>query len=87
MAWYVVMVVAVALERLAELSRRNLAWSRADGGVEFGAGHQSVMVTLHTGLVAACLVDGVVRSSPRSAGLCSQLWWPHRSSRCSTPHC
>jgi methyltransferase len=68
MARYVLLVVAVALERLAELSRRNLAWSRADGGVELGAGHQSVMVTLHTGLVAACLVDGVVRSSPRSAG-------------------
>jgi methyltransferase len=68
MAWYVLLVVAVALERLAELSRRNLAWSRARGGVEFGAGHYSVMVTLHTGLVVACLVDGVVRSSPHSAG-------------------
>jgi methyltransferase len=68
MAWYVLLVVAVALERLAELSRRNLAWSGADGGVEFGAGHRSVMVTLHTGLVAACVVDGVVRSSPHSAG-------------------
>jgi len=68
MAWYVLLVVAVALERLAELSRRNLAWSRADGGVEFGAGHQSVMVTLHTRLVTACLVDGLVRSSPHSAG-------------------
>jgi methyltransferase len=52
------------LERLAELSRRNLAWSRADGGVGFGAGHQSVMVTLHTGLLAGCLVEAMALHRP-----------------------
>jgi methyltransferase len=59
MVWYVLLIVAVAVERLAELviSRRNLAWSRARGGVEFGGGHYPVMVTLHTGLLAACLVE------------------------------
>jgi hypothetical protein len=38
MAWYVLLVVAVALERLAELSRRNLA------GVEPAAASSSVRV-------------------------------------------
>ncbi len=36
------LIAAVAAERVAELvvSRRNLAWSRARGGVEIGAGHE-----------------------------------------------
>jgi methyltransferase len=64
--WYVLLIVAVAVERLAELvlSRRNLAWSRARGGVEFGAGHYPVMVTLHTGLLAACLVEAIALHRP-----------------------
>jgi hypothetical protein len=39
MTWYVLLIGAVALERVAELvvSQRNLAWSRARGGVEFGS--------------------------------------------------
>jgi|ERR1700739_769308 len=66
MLWYVLLIVAVAVERLAELvvSRRNLAWSRAHGGVEFGAGHYPVMVTLHTGLLAACLVEAIALHRP-----------------------
>jgi methyltransferase len=56
---YTVLVVLVALERLAELvvSRRNLAWSRARGGVEYGAGHYPFMVVLHIGLLVGCLVE------------------------------
>jgi methyltransferase len=56
---YTVLVVLVALERLAELvvSRRNLAWSRARGGVEYGAGHYPFMVVLHVGLLVGCLVE------------------------------
>ena len=44
---------------MAELlvSQRNLAWSRARGGVEFGAGHYPAMVVLHTGLLVGCLVE------------------------------
>jgi methyltransferase len=66
MVWYVLLIVAVAVERLAELifSTRNRAWSRARGGVEFGAGHYPVMVTLHTGLLAACLVEAIVLHRP-----------------------
>lgn len=63
MTWYVLLILAVGLERVAELvvSRRNLAWSRDRGGVEFGAGHYPVMVALHTALLAGCLVEGAFR--------------------------
>ena len=46
MVWYVFLIAAVAVERLAELvvAQRNLAWSRERGGLEFGAGHYPVMV-------------------------------------------
>ena len=59
MTWYGALIAAVALERLAELvvSQRNLAWSRARGGVEVGAGHYPAMVALHTGLLVGCLVE------------------------------
>jgi methyltransferase len=60
---YVVLIVAVALERLAELvvSRRNLAWALGHGGREYGFGHYPFMVVLHTGLLVACLVEAAHR--------------------------
>ncbi len=47
-------VVAVALQRLAELglARRNGAKLRAKGGIEVGAGHYPLLVGLHTGWLA-----------------------------------
>jgi methyltransferase len=56
---YAVLVLLVALERLAELvtARRNTAWSMARGGVEYGRGHYPVMVLLHTGLLVGCLAE------------------------------
>ncbi|ADU01113.1 MULTISPECIES: isoprenylcysteine carboxyl methyltransferase family protein [Mycolicibacterium] len=56
---YTLLIAAVAVERLAELvvSQRNLKWSKARGGVEFGAGHYPVMVVLHTALLVGCLVE------------------------------
>jgi methyltransferase len=59
MFWYVLLILAVAIERVAELvvSKRNLAWSAARGGVEYGAGHYPFMVVLHTGLLVGCLVE------------------------------
>lgn len=59
MTWYVLLIVAVAVERLAELvvARRNMAWSLARGGVEYGAGHYPFMVVLHTGLLVGCVVE------------------------------
>ncbi|MDW5613780.1 MULTISPECIES: isoprenylcysteine carboxyl methyltransferase family protein [Mycolicibacterium] len=60
---YTLLIAAVALERVAELvvSQRNLRWSRARGGVEFGAAHYPLMVLLHTVLLAACLVEAAHR--------------------------
>ncbi len=61
---YTLLIAAVAIERVAELvvSQRNLTWSRSRGGVEFGAGHYSVMVVLHTALLAGCLVEAAHRA-------------------------
>jgi methyltransferase len=74
MSWYVLLIVAVALERLVELvvSQRNLAWSRARGGAEFGARHYPVMVALHTGLLAGCLVEVFALHRP----FIPALGWP-----------
>jgi methyltransferase len=62
-AWFTVLALAVALERVAELavSRRNAAWSLARGGVESGRGHYPFMVALHTGLLVGALVEVWVR--------------------------
>ncbi len=59
MMWFTWLIVAVALERLAELvvSKRNAAWSFARGGVESGRRHYVVMVVLHTGLLVGALVE------------------------------
>ncbi|MHC9291149.1 isoprenylcysteine carboxyl methyltransferase family protein [Mycobacterium sp. LTG2003] len=57
---YTALILAVAAERLVELvvSKRNLEWSKANGGKEFGAGHYPVMVALHTGLLVGALAEG-----------------------------
>ncbi|MDQ1022100.1 isoprenylcysteine carboxyl methyltransferase family protein [Streptomyces afghaniensis] len=62
-AWFTVLVLAVGLERVAELavSQRNAAWSLARGGVESGRGHYPFMVVLHTGLLVGALVEVWVR--------------------------
>jgi methyltransferase len=69
--WYVALVALVALERVAELvvSTRNLRWSRARGGREFGAGHYPTMVALHTGLLVACVAETGLLHRPFVAGL------------------
>ncbi len=74
MIWYQLLIGAVAVERLAELvvTKRNRAWSQAHGGVEFGAGHYPVMVALHVGLLAGCLIEPIVLHRPFVAA----LGWP-----------
>lgn len=64
--WYVLLVGAVAVERLAELvvARRNLAWSLQRGGVEFGASHYPVMVVLHVGLLVGCVAEVLLLHRP-----------------------
>ena len=60
---FVVLVLLVGVERLAELvvSKRNAAWSLSRGGVETGRGHYPFMVVLHTGFLVAMLVEAVLR--------------------------
>lgn len=59
MTAYAILILAVGLERLAELvvTKRNLAWSLERGGREVGQGHYPPMVVLHTGLLAGCLLE------------------------------
>jgi methyltransferase len=66
MAWYALLIAAVAVERLVELvvSKRNWEWSKAHGGTEFGTGHYPTMVTLHTAFLVGCLVEAAVLHRP-----------------------
>ena len=66
LAWFTLLVGAVAVERLVELvvAKRNLAWSRAHGGMEFGSGHYPAMVTLHTGFLVGCLAEVYLLDRP-----------------------
>jgi methyltransferase len=59
-------VVATALERLAELvvSARNARWSFARGGRESGRDHFPAMVALHSALLVACVVEVHVAERP-----------------------
>ncbi len=68
---FVVVVALVACERVAELvvSRRNAAWSLARGGRESGRGHYPVMVVLHSGFLAAMLLEALVRRPDVPAAL------------------
>jgi methyltransferase len=63
LGFFTVLVLLVALERLAELviSNRNAAWSLERGGRETGRRHYVVMVVLHSGLLAGMLVEAWVR--------------------------
>ena len=74
MTWYLLLIGAVALERVAELvvSQRNLAWSRARGGVEFGSGHYPTMVVLHTALLVGCVAEVALLDRP----FLPALGWP-----------
>lgn len=74
MGWFTALVVAVALERLAELvvARRNARWAQARGAVESGAGHYPAMVVLHTGLLAGALLEAWLAGRPFLAW----LGWP-----------
>ncbi|MGW7567931.1 isoprenylcysteine carboxyl methyltransferase family protein [Streptomyces tendae] len=74
MPWYALLVLAVAAERLAELvvARRNAAWTLARAGVEHGRGHYPVMVALHTGLLACCLLEPLLADRP----FLPALGWP-----------
>ena len=71
---YLVLLGAVAAERLAELvvSARNARWSFARGGAEHGRGHFPAMVTLHTALLVGCAAETVLADRP----FLPALGWP-----------
>lgn len=66
MNWFTLLVLAVAVERVAELfvARRNEEWTLARAGVEYGRGHYPVMVALHTGLLVCCLLEPMIAHRP-----------------------
>lgn len=72
--WFVALVAAVALERLAELAvtRRHERALFARGAVEHGAGHYPTMVTLHTGLLVAAPAEAALLGRP----FLPWLGWP-----------
>lgn len=71
---YLVLVLAVGGERLAELvvARHHLAWALRRGGIEYGAGHYPTMVCLHSGLLLACVVEVLSADRP----FLPWLGWP-----------
>lgn len=73
-ALYIAFVLLTGGERIVELvvSRRNAALAFANGGREYGRAHFSWMVTLHTGLLVACVAEVVLLGRP----FIPALGWP-----------
>ncbi len=71
--WYGLVALVVVI-RFAELrvARRNRAWAMERGGVESGAEHYPVMVSLHTALFAGCLLEVPLADRP----FLPWLGWP-----------
>lgn len=74
MTAYLVLVAAVAAERLVELvvSTRHARWAFARGGVEYGVGHFRVMAGVHAAFLVACVVEVAVADRP----FLPWLGWP-----------
>ena len=72
--WFLVLVAAVALERLLELalSRRHERALRAGGACEVGAAHYPVMVAVHVLLLVAAPLEVVLLRRP----FVPALGWP-----------
>ena len=71
--WYALIALVVAV-RFVELgvAKRNRAWAMERGGVESGAEHYPVMVTLHTALFVGCLLEVPLADRP----FLPWLGWP-----------
>ncbi|OBG63964.1 MULTISPECIES: isoprenylcysteine carboxyl methyltransferase family protein [unclassified Mycobacterium] len=72
--YYYLFILAVGAERLVELavSQRNTKWSLAHGGKEFGRDHYPAMVSMHTLLLASCVVETWALARP----FIPWLGWP-----------
>lgn len=71
---YVVLVAAVAAERVAELvvSDRHARWAFASGGVEYGRRHYPVMAVVHSALLVSCVAEVWLADRP----FLPWLGWP-----------
>lgn len=56
---FTILLVLVAIERIVELiiSKRNLKWSFAQGGIEYGRSHYKYMVVIHLFLLVGSLIE------------------------------
>lgn len=74
MILYFALILATGVERLVELviSARNARAAFARGGVEYGQRHFPWMVALHTGLLAACILEAWLLERP----FLPWLGWP-----------
>ncbi len=72
--WYLLLILAVGVERLAELrlSVRHARWAFEHGGVETGRAHYPPMVALHTGLLVAAPLEVWLADRP----FLPWLGWP-----------
>ena len=63
---YLLLLAAIALERTVELviTRRNLAWARAQGAREHGRDHYPWMVAVHATFLIACPAEVIALDRP-----------------------
>lgn len=56
---FTILIGLVAIERIIELviSNRNLRWSFAQGGIEYGRSHYKYMVAIHVFLLGGSLIE------------------------------
>lgn len=73
---FTLFVAALAAERMFELriSRRNTAWAKRAGAVEYGAGHLVWMKLLHTCFFIGCVLE---------VWLCSRPFVPALAASCA----
>lgn len=82
------LIIVVAFERIVELviSKRNLLWSFAQGGIEYGRSHYKYMVALHVFLLGGALAEiwifrptifPIISWAMLSLAIASQVlrWW------------
>ncbi|NKZ06084.1 isoprenylcysteine carboxyl methyltransferase family protein [Actinomadura latina] len=72
MSRYPALIALVAAERLAELAvaRRNRAWARRHGGIEYGARHYPLIAAAHAGMLGGALLEA------RKTPFVPALAWP-----------
>ncbi|HET6917873.1 MAG TPA: isoprenylcysteine carboxyl methyltransferase family protein [Jiangellaceae bacterium] len=71
---YVFLVLAVGVERVAELivSEQHARWAFAHGGVEYGRSHYGVIAAVHAAMLVCCVGEVAVTDRP----FLPWLGWP-----------